>query len=310
MEPRFPPVSLLLSSTSTSTSTSTVDADDDWDSDCGNVVPLATGMKMTYSVVRSREPKELVMVQSSAVGTGQVRGPALIIVPAYNEGLTLGRLLTRLRELRPLDDVVVVDDGSTDDTAEIGRAAGATVLRHPVNIGYGATLQTGVLRALRRGHAAAAFLDGDGQHEPAELEKMLAPIRSGEADVVIGSRFLAPEMYRLGFLRRFGVWFFSMLVRSITGVAITDPTSGARALNRRAMRLYVSDGFPDEFPDVHAVILCHRAGLKLVEVPVIMYPSTKKRPMHRGATVPYYIFNVFFSILVSFMQTEKRMDEE
>ncbi len=234
----------------------------------------------------------------------------LIIVPALNEEPTLAGLLAKARRCRPVDDIVVVDDGSRDRTSEIARSAGAIVLRHPVNLGYGASLQTGIKYALLHGHPTAVFLDGDGQHEPEDIATLLAPVVSAECDVTIGSRFFSETRYRMRLLKWVGGRVFSLIVRALTSIPVTDPTSGARALNRRAMRLYTIDGFPDEFPDANAIILYHRAGLRVKEVPVRMYPSTKRRPMHRGLNVVYYVFNVFFSILIALLQEGPVIEKE
>ena len=246
----------------------------------------------------------------SGQNAGVAERRVMVIIPAFNEEAALGSLIPKARARCPRCDLVVVDDGSTDDTLKIAYAAKVIVLRHPVNLGYGASLQTGIEYALRRGYSTVAFLDADGKHEPEDLEKLLAPVVSGQCDVAIGSRFLDPGSYRHGVFRKFGSWAFSRLVRLLTSIPVTDPTSGARALNRRAMRLYTREGFPDEFPDVSAIVLYHRYGLRVCEVPVRMYPSVKKRPMHRGMTVPYYIFNVFFSILIALLQEGTPAKEE
>lgn len=239
-----------------------------------------------------------------------LRAANLIIVPAFNEAPRISALLEKARRCRPEDDIVVIDDGSTDATAALARAAGALVVHHPVNLGYGASLQTGIKYALAGGYTTGVFLDGDGQHEPDELSRLLAPVAAGEADVVIGSRFLSGDPYRVGPLRWIGMGLFGWIVRLLTSIDVTDPTSGARALNRRAMRLYTLDGFPDEFPDANAIVLYHRAGFRVKEIAVRMYPSVKKRPMHRGFNVLYYIFNVFFSIFISLLQKGPQIRKE
>jgi glycosyltransferase involved in cell wall biosynthesis len=222
----------------------------------------------------------------------------LVVIPARNEAQNLPAVLAELRASRPVDDVLVVDDASRDRTAGAARALGCHVMRLPIHLGYGGAVQAGVKYALRRGYAAAVTFDGDGQHDPADLEAMLTALRGG-ADLVLGSRFLAPASFQGGALRRAGRALFSWLARRLTGLALTDPTSGMKALGPRAQELFASARFPDRFPDADALVLASRARLSLAERPARMRPSRNRHSMHDGHRAVSYTFNMLFSLLVA-----------
>ena len=159
------------------------------------------------------------------------------VVPAYEEEDAIGAVVAGIREFDPEIDVVVVDDGSGDRTAELAAAAGATVVRLPFNLGIGAAVQTGFRYALEQDYDVAVRLDGDGQHEPGELPKLLEPLERGEADVVTGSRFREAGSYRPPLGRRLGITWFAKLVSLLSRQRVTDTTSGFQALNRPAIAL-------------------------------------------------------------------------
>ena len=229
----------------------------------------------------------------------------LVVVPAYNEEQYLAATLRKLREHRPTDDVLVVDDGSLDRTAAIARQEGARLLAMPLHVGYGAAVQAGLKYAFRRGYLRAVTCDADGQHEPACIGELLAVLDRPEVDLVIGSRFLKPG-YRASAPKRLGVRFFGLLARLAIGRPVTDPTSGFIAYNRRATRFFITDSMPDRFPDADALIVAFRAGLNLCEAPVVMYPPPPgRRPMHSGLRAVYYLFNMLFSILVSVLRRDR-----
>jgi len=154
-----------------------------------------------------------------------------VVVPAYNEAEAIGGVLEELR--RTAATIVVVDDCSTDATAAIARAAGATVLRHAVNRGQGASLQTGIRYALTRGAKIVVTFDSDGQHDAADLAALVAPIRAGRAEVVLGSRFLEPRS-AIPPARRLLLKLAVVFTRITSGLRVTDAHNGLRALSRRA----------------------------------------------------------------------------
>jgi glycosyltransferase involved in cell wall biosynthesis len=222
----------------------------------------------------------------------------LVVIPARNEAENLPAVLAELLARSPSADVLVVDDASRDRTASVARDLGCRALRLPIHLGYGGAVQAGVKYALRRGYAAAVTFDGDGQHDPADLPPMLAALREG-ADLVLGSRFLAPGSFHGGLLRRAGRALFSWLACRLTGLALTDPTSGLKALGPRAQELFASARFPDRFPDADALVLASRARLRLAERPARMRPSRNRHSMHDGHRAVSYSFNMLFSLLVA-----------
>jgi glycosyltransferase involved in cell wall biosynthesis len=220
----------------------------------------------------------------------------LVVIPALNEAATIGDVIRRTRAHAPTLDVLVVDDGSRDATAAVARELGVTVASHPFNLGYGAAIQTGYKHALRGGYAAVVQVDADGQHDPADIPRLLAPLRDGDADVVIGSRFAAGSGYRMGVLRTVGRSFFQRLLRAFGGPAIADPTSGFQALAAPAFRYCCADFYPSDFPDVDVLLLLHRQGFRIREVPVTMAPSPADHvQMHAGARALYYPYKMLLS---------------
>jgi glycosyltransferase involved in cell wall biosynthesis len=213
------------------------------------------------------------------------------IVPALNEARSLPRLAEALRAHAPACDVCVVDDGSSDDTARVAASLGWSVLRLPVNLGIGGAVQAGYLWALERGYDVAVQIDGDGQHDPAFLAALLAPIEAGRADVVVGSRFLADGGFRSTFVRRAGIRYLSWFLRIRCGARVTDATSGFRAAGRRAIALFARY-YPSDYPEPEAIALARRAGLTLVEVPVRMQERA------HGRSTLYYLVKVSLALVL------------
>ena len=219
----------------------------------------------------------------------------LLILPAYDEAERLPGLLAELRRAQPGLELLVIDDGSRDATAAVAARAGARVVRHPFNLGYGAALQTGYKYALANGVERLVQMDADGQHLPAEIAGLLEPLRRGECDLVVGSRFLGPSDYRMGALRSLGRQLFRALARA-AGLAITDPTSGVQAMNRRALALFAGDWYPSDYPDVDVLVLATRAGLRLREEPVHMAAGPRPSTLHSGWKPFYYVYKMLLSM--------------
>jgi glycosyltransferase involved in cell wall biosynthesis len=220
----------------------------------------------------------------------------LVVIPAFNEGSRIGAVLQRLRASVPDVDVVVVDDGSHDDTAARARAAGVHVISHPFNLGYGAALQTGYKYACAAGHAYVAQLDADGQHDPADVARLLAPLRAGAADVVIGSRFVTHTGYDMGVTRGVGRRVFQLVLRACGGPLIADPTSGYQAFTRDAFTLLCEDFYPSDFPDVDVLLVLHRNGMRLREEPVVMAANPDAHTsMHAGWRAVYYTYKMLLA---------------
>jgi glycosyltransferase involved in cell wall biosynthesis len=203
-------------------------------------------------------------------------GPTLVFIPAFNEQSSVATVVESVRLELPDVDVLVVDDGSTDRTAEVARAAGARVASLPFNQGLGAALHTGYLVAMRDGYEYCAHLDADGQHPPAEVRRILAEVWEQRCDLVLGSRWTAdqvaiPAAYRPTIPRRIGIWLFRSLLRLTSGRTFTDTTSGLRAANRRAITLFAHRYQPD-FAELESLQRSIREGLTVHEVPVVMLP--------------------------------------
>jgi glycosyltransferase involved in cell wall biosynthesis len=228
----------------------------------------------------------------------------LVVMPAYNEARRIRGVLESVRAAVS-GDVLVVDDGSTDGTAEEARRAGARVAVHAVNLGYGAALQTGYRYALRHDYDAVLQLDADGQHDPASIPQLLSAL--SEADVVVGSRFLDAGSYRPPMLRRLGMWIFGRLATTLSGKRVTDPTSGFQAISREALRFYAHERYPVDYPDADVLAMVARSGLKLAEVPVRMLASPDGKGMHEGVVKPfYYMFRMSLALALVPLRSEKR----
>ncbi len=223
----------------------------------------------------------------------------LIIIPAWNEERSIAAVVASCRASSPDFDVLVVDDGSSDDTAAIARKAGARVVSHPFNIRYGAALQTGYLYALRHGYRVVVQLDADGQHDPGDVAALAAPIERGEADLVVGSRFHPASTYRMPLLRRIGSAWFRVLVRTLSGVELGDPTSGLQALHRDVLELYCGEAFPLDYPDADVLVLAARSGFRIAEVPVQMHVETGSASMHSGIRVLYYVYKMTLCVVMN-----------
>lgn len=238
--------------------------------------------------------------------SGRSERAGLVIIPAYNEEQNIKDLVARLRADAPAFDVVVVDDGSNDDTAALALAAGATVVPHPFNMGYGVALKTGYKYALRYGYPLVVQIDGDGQHDPGDVARLAEPIRAGRADVVYGSRFHPGSTYSMPFLKRVGGAWFATLVRWTTGLRVSDPTTGLQAISARVLQLYVTQIFPSDYPDADMIVFLHRNGFVIEEIAVDMQERPESRPMHSGIGVLYYVYKMSLAILMNVLRRKER----
>ncbi len=237
-------------------------------------------------------------------------GRIAAIVPAYNEARAIGGVVDEIRATSDRFDIVVVDDGSHDGTAVIARAHGAAVVTLPYNIGIGGAVQTGFKYALERGYETAVRLDGDGQHDPGELQKLLGPLESREADIVTGSRFIdSTGEYRPPLARRIGIIWFARIVSLLTRQRVTDPTSGFQALNSHGIALFARD-YPNDYPEVEAVVLVSKHRLRLVEVPVRMREREHGQSSITFLRSVYYMFKVTLALSVAMLRRYTVPEEE
>lgn len=222
----------------------------------------------------------------------------LAIVPAFNECGNIGRTVEEIRRLAKGVDILVIDDGSRDDTAQEARQAGALVVSLPFNLGIGAAVQTGFKFAREHGYNIAVQIDGDGQHDPAFVETLVGPVCRGEADMVVASRFLEKTGgYRSSFGRRVGINFFVHLINGLTGVKISDPTSGFRAYNQKMIALF-SEYYPHDFPEPEAIVVSQQAGARIVELPTSMRAREAGYSSIRYFKTLYYMVKVTLAILL------------
>jgi hypothetical protein len=226
------------------------------------------------------------------------------VVPAFNEEHSVAQVVDQIRSALPGGHIVVVDDGSRDRTADTARAAGAQVVRLSVNLGIGGAVQAGFQYAQRHGFDIAMQIDGDGQHNAYEAVRILEPILDGTADMVVGSRWLGRGDYLAPTGRRVGMRVLSRLVRWRCGTTFTDTTSGFRAIGRSGIDLFARE-YPTDFPEVEALIQAMRAGLRVVEVPVLMHQRSHGRSSIAGLRSSYYIARVGVALLVDALDRRK-----
>lgn len=226
----------------------------------------------------------------------------LVILPALNEGRNVARAVRGIRELLPHVDVLVVNDGSSDDTTAAARSASAQVLELPWNLGIGAAVQAGFQFARAHDYDIVLRNDGDGQHAPEANREILARLEAGDVDVVIGSRFIdAQGDYGTPILRRLGSAILASLLSAIIGQRVTDPTSGCAAFNRRALNLF-ADAYPHDYPEPEAIVMLHRSGLRQVEAPVKMIARQHGDSSITPLRSVYYMIKVILAILINLLR--------
>ncbi|HNQ83886.1 MAG TPA: glycosyltransferase family 2 protein [Bacteroidales bacterium] len=229
----------------------------------------------------------------------------LVIVPAFNESENIREVISKLHSENAGWDILVINDASEDKTSEIARATGqAEVIDLPFNLGIGGCVQTGFRYARRNGYDFALQFDGDGQHSADEIHKLLELVRSGEADVAIGSRFRQKhDGFKSSSSRRMGIrifeWFSFILIRQ----RITDHTSGFRAYNRKALK-FLADYYPSDYPEPEVVILLGRNGFTIRETFTQMHErkgGVSSIPITKG---PYYMIKVMLSMFMSAIRSK------
>ncbi len=230
-----------------------------------------------------------------------------LIIPCFNESKNIKELFENIQAIS-IENVnitpIFVNDCSTDNTLEVIRSLNCTFLDLPVNLGIGGAVQCGYKYAYRNNFDIAIQVDGDGQHDPKELHKIINPIIRNNADVVIGSRFITKEGFQSSFTRRLGINYFKWLNKQLVQIQITDSTSGFRALNKTALKL-VNSYYPDDYPEPEAIILFKMNNLNIQEVPVLM----KERLNGVSSISPiksiYYMVKVTLGIIFMYLKLKK-----
>jgi len=229
----------------------------------------------------------------------------LIIIPCYNEEASLPIVLTELKAIELPDSytmkVVVINDCSTDNTKTVAQQHHTTVIDLPMNLGIGGAVQTGFKYAYAHSFDLAMQLDGDGQHPPSEIIKLLDSYTHQPSNVIIGSRFVVKAGFQSSFIRRIGIRYFYRLNRIFTGNHLFDSTSGFRLLDRKAIAV-AAENYPDDYPEPEALVIFAKACLTIHEVPVTMRPRQGGiSSISHGASL-FYTIKVTIGMLFSFIR--------
>jgi glycosyltransferase involved in cell wall biosynthesis len=233
----------------------------------------------------------------------------LVIIPALNESHSIQRVIGKIQTCAPWADIAVINDGSTDDTGKLAANCGVIVLNMPYNVGIGAAVQTGFIFAAQNGYEVTVQNDGDGQHDPAEIPLLVSTLMQGEADIVIGSRYIEDRGYITPWPRRVGIIILARIISLIMRQHVTDPTSGFRASNRKTLILCART-YPHDYPEPEAVVMLHRARLRIQEIPVTMNPryggQSSITPIRSG----YYMVKVILAILIGLLRQRPMLSSE
>lgn len=230
----------------------------------------------------------------------------VVIIPAYNEEASIGNVIQAIRAKAPEVDIVVINDGSKDNTAAVAEATKlAQVINLPLNIGIGGAMQTGYMYAKKHNYDIAVQMDADGQHDPAYLHQLLNVLHKGDADCMIGSRFIEKTAYRSSFFRRVGILFFTWLLKLVTKERFTDPTSGFRAANREVIEVF-ANYYPDDYPEVETIVLLKRLGFKVRETSVLMHSRETGASSITPLKSIYYMIKVSLAVIMTLLRTAGR----
>lgn len=221
----------------------------------------------------------------------------LIIIPAYNEAGNIEKVVDNLIENYSRYDYIVVNDCSSDQTREICLRRGYHFLDQPINLGIGGTVQNGYQYALEHDYDVAIQIDGDGQHDVSYIDSMLPKLESGEADIVIGSRFIEKEGFQSSGARRVGIAIISTVIKLLTWKRVKDVTSGFRAVNRRFISIYAKD-YPQDYPEPEAIVAAVMHGAHIVEVPVIMHERISGISSINIKKAVYYMIKVILALFI------------
>ena len=225
----------------------------------------------------------------------------IIVIPAYNEEGNLEKTVRDIRENAPDFDYIIVNDCSTDNTLGMCREKGFSYLNLPVNLGIGGAVQTGYRYAYYHGYDLAVQFDGDGQHSAKFLAQMAKVLEETESDMVIGSRFIEKEGFQSSGLRRIGIRYFSLLIKLLTGKAVTDPTSGMRMINRKLLKKFTNE-YPKDYPEPESVVTVLSEKHKVTEIPVVMNEREEGISSISLRNSVYYMIKVSFAVVIARMK--------
>lgn len=227
----------------------------------------------------------------------------LLIIPAFNEAAAIGAVVGEVRRLYPDLPVVVVDDCSTDPTSDAARMAGAKVLALPCHLGLGGCVQAGYKLAFELGFEEVVRIDGDGQHDPAHIARLLEGLRSAGCEMAIGVRTKDAGGFQTGLVRKIGIHFFRLLLRPILGRPVSDPTSGFVAVNRRALEVFARS-FPLEYPEIETLVVLQRRRFRFVEVPCAVRPRMAGKSSITALRSIYYVVHVLLGVFVNVLRMD------
>jgi glycosyltransferase involved in cell wall biosynthesis len=232
-------------------------------------------------------------------------GELLILVPAFNEEAALGSVIRELHEIIPGAPVLVVDDSSTDSTVAVAQACGAQVLSMPCHLGLGGCVQAGYKLAYELGYEYVVRVDGDGQHDPAYIARILEVLKSTACDMVIGSRYVNGDHPYTNWVRGAGIFLFRLMLRPILGKTVHDPTSGFVGVKRTALAIF-SRSFPLEYPEIEALVVLQRKRFQFQEVPCRMRRRKGGQSSITAVKSLYYIVHVMLGVFVNVLRFEGR----
>ena len=233
-------------------------------------------------------------------------GSLLVIVPAYNEQAAIADVVHEIHECIPGVAILVIDDCSADGTVMAARAAGAEVLPLPHHLGLGGCVQAGYKLAHELGYDYVIRVDGDGQHDAADIPRIFERLQQSGCEMVIGSRFVASNGSHTGAVRSLGIRFFRLVLRPILGKPVHDPTSGFVGVNRRALEVF-SRSFPLEYPEIEALVVLQRRRFRFEEIPCKFRPRTTGRSSITPVKSLYYIIHVLLGVFVNVLKFDRRL---
>ncbi len=229
----------------------------------------------------------------------------LIIIPAYNEEESIEKVVDNLTENFPQYDYLVVNDCSTDSTEEILRRRGYNHISLPVNLGIGGAVQSGYLYATQNDYDIAIQIDGDGQHDPAYIEKLIQPIVNGEADMAVGSRFIEKQGFQTSFMRRLGINLIRVIIKMCCGVNATDTTSGFRASSKELNAVFARE-YAQDYPEPEAIVAASLKGFRVTDVPVRMKEREGGVSSINATKSLYYMIKVSIALILLRIGTRRK----